>query len=143
MLYTRILWVCALVTAASIGWMVWAPNSGKADDERAAKVAVEQYVRAFVAGDGRAACERLTDTAREAVIAAAGRVDARGCAEAFERTRKLGGTKVLVVASRIKVGTAKISQGRAKVTLSVDGADSVAELDKIGDDWKIASLPKA
>ena len=143
MLYTRILWCCAAVVAASIGWMVWAPNTHKANEQRAAKVAVEQYIAAFAKGDGNGACDRLTDTAREAVIALAGKVGAQSCPSAFERTRRLGGPTVQAAATKIRVGKVDVSGKRAKVTLRAAGLDAIAELDKVGDHWKIASLPKS
>jgi hypothetical protein len=143
MLYTRILWACAFVTAASIGWMVWAPNSQKAEDKTAAKAAVETYIAAFVKGDGNAACDRLTNTAREAVIAVAGRVGAASCPDAFERTRRLGGRDVRSVARKIRVTKVQMTKGRAKVTLNTAGRESIAEVEKEGGKWKIATLPKA
>jgi hypothetical protein len=143
MLYSRILWACALVTAASIGWMVWAPNTHKAEERAAAKAAVETYIAAFVRGDGNAACDRLTNTAREAVINAAGRVGAASCPDAFERTRRLGGREVRGVARKIRVTKVQITKGRAKVTLNSAGVDSIAEVEKEGGKWKIASLPQA
>ncbi|MEA2445350.1 MAG: hypothetical protein QOJ12_2642 [Thermoleophilales bacterium] len=143
MLYSRILWACVLVTAASIGWMVWAPNTHKAEDRAAAKTAVETYIAAFVRGDGYTACNGLTNTAREAVINAAGRVGAASCPDAFEKTRKLGGREVTGVARKIRVTNVSIANGRAKVTLNSAGLDSVAEVEKEGGKWKIASLPKS
>lgn len=143
MLYTRILWACVLVTAASIGWMVWAPNTHKAQDKAAAKAAVETYIAAFVKGDGKTACDRLTNSAREAVINAAGRVGAGSCPAAFERTRKLGGREVRAVARKIRVTKVKFTKGRAKVTLNSAGQDSIAEVEKEDGKWKIATLPKA
>jgi ketosteroid isomerase-like protein len=143
MLYTRILWACVAVVAASIGWMVWAPNSHKADERGAAKAAVEQYVAAFAKGDGNAACDHLTNTAREAVIALSGKVGAASCPQAFERTRRLGGSKVVAIANQIRVGKVDVSGSRAKVTIKAAGQDSVVELDKGDGKWKIASLPRS
>jgi hypothetical protein len=143
MLYSRILWACALVTACSIGWMIWAPNTHKSEDRAAAKAAVETYIAAFVKGDGNAACDRLTNNAREAVISVAGRVGAASCPDAFERTRKLGGREVRSVARKIRVTKVDLTKGRAKVTLTSAGQDSIAELQKEDGKWKIASLPMA
>src|SRR5687768_17722267 len=103
MLYTRILWACVFVTAASMAWMVWAPNSSKADDRQEIKVAVKEYVSAFAAGDGDKACGYLTDGARQAVVSAAGKVGASSCPAVFEQTLNLGGRKVKAVASKIRV----------------------------------------
>jgi ketosteroid isomerase-like protein len=143
MLYTRILWCCVAVTAASIAWMVWAPNTSKADDRRAIKAAVSSYVHAFATGDGRAACDHLTDGARKAVIDAAGRVGASSCPAAFERTLKLGGKKVKATARKIRVRKIDLDGGGARVTLRAAGQDAVADLQKVDGKWKIASLPKA
>jgi hypothetical protein len=139
----RILIVCALVTIASMSWMAFGGNSSKVDDERQVKAAVDAYVAAFVRGDGRAACDHLTDTARTAVIATAAKVGAVSCPQVFEKTRKLGGAKVRAVAGKIRVRKVDIDGKRAKVTLRAAGEDSVAELDKVGDKWKISSMPKA
>jgi hypothetical protein len=131
------------VTAVSIGWMVWAPNTHKAEEKTAAKAAVETYIAAFVRGDGNTACDRLTNSAREAVINAAGRVGAASCPDAFERTRRLGGREVTGVARKIRVIKVSIANGRAKVTLNSAGVDSIAEVEKEAGKWKIATLPKA
>ena len=143
MLYTRILWACVAVTAASMAWMVWAPNTGKADDQRAIKVAVREYVTAFAAGDGDKACSYLTDGAKQAVVGAAGKVGASSCPAVFEQTLNLGGRKVKDVAGKIRVRKIDLNGDAARVTLRAAGLDSVADLQKVGGKWKIASLPKA
>jgi hypothetical protein len=143
MLYTRILWACVAVTAASMAWMVWAPNTSKADEQRAIKAAVREYVSAFAAGDGDKACGYLTDGAKQAVVSAAGKVGASSCPAAFEQTLNLGGTKVKAVAARIRVRKIDLNGDGARVTLRAAGLDSVADLQKVDGKWKIASLPKA
>jgi ketosteroid isomerase-like protein len=142
MLYTRILWVCVFVTAASMAWMVWAPNSGKADDKTAIKAAVGEYVHAFATGDGKTACDSLTEGARKAVVDAAGRVGASSCPAVFEQTLALGGKKVRSTAREIRVRKIDLDGEGARVTLRAAGQDSVADLQKVDGKWKIASLPK-
>jgi ketosteroid isomerase-like protein len=143
MLYTRILWACVFVVALSMAWMVWAPNTSKADEQRAIKATVADYVGAFAAGDGKRACGHLTEGAQQAVVSAAGRVGASTCPAAFERTLKLGGRKVKAVASKISVRKIDMNGDGARVTLRAGGQDSIADLQKVDGEWKIASLPKA
>jgi hypothetical protein len=143
MLYTRILWACVAVTAASMAWMVWAPNTSKAEERKAVEKTVRSYVNAFVKADGKTACSFLTKDARSAVVNAAGKVGASDCPAAFERTAKLGGRKVLAVASQIRVRKIDVKGGSAKVTLRAAGQDSVADLQKISGKWRIATLPKS
>ena len=143
MVYTRILWACVAVVAASMAWMVWAPASTKADDKREIKVAVKAYVDAFAAGDGEKACEHLTEAAQQAVVAAAGKVGASSCPAVFEQTLNLGGRKVKSVAGKIRVRKIDLNGDGARVTLRAAGQDSVADLQKVDGKWKIASLPKA
>ena len=114
MLYTRILWVCVAVTAASMAWMVWAPNTSKADERKAIKAdrQASTSTRSSTA-DGETACDFLTEApARPSSTRPAG--SARpSCPAVFEQTLKLGGRKVLAVASEIRV---------RKVDLNGDGA---------------------
>ena len=142
MLYTRILWACVFVTAASMAWMVWAPNTSKADERQAVKAAVNDYVYAFATGNGAKACGYLTDGAKKAVVDAAGRVGASSCPAAFEQTLNLGGKKVKAAARKIRVRKIDLDGDGARVTLRAAGQDSVADLQKVGGKWKIASLPK-
>ena len=143
MLYTRILWACVFLTAASMAWMVWAPNNSKADERKAVKSTVSDYVHAFATGNGKKACDHLTEGARKAVVDAAGRVGAASCPAAFEQTLNLGGKKVKAAARQIHVRKVDLEGEEARVTLRAAGQDSVADLQKVGGEWKIASLPKS
>ena len=142
-MYTRILWACVFVTAASMAWMVWAPNTSKVDEQKAVKTAVNDYVQAFASGNGKKACGYLTEGAQKAVVDAAGRVGASSCPAAFEQTLNLGGTKVKAAAGKIRVRKIDLEGEEARVTLRAAGQDSVADLKKVDGEWKIASLPKA
>jgi hypothetical protein len=129
---------------AACGFMYLAPSGpDPKDDARGVQTAVHDYIDAFVKGDGEAACARLTDSAREAVAGAATRVGASNCADAFARTRKLGGSAVVAAAREIRVRKIELTNRGARAVLRYGGQDSVAELEKVGGEWKIATLPKA
>jgi hypothetical protein len=134
---------CWLLVAMAGGFMVFGPTPGEGNQEPAVERTVDSYVRAFASGDGEAACQALTDTARDAVVAMAGRIGAKDCPSAMRKTRDIGGTGVRDIARKIRVGKVDVKGGRAKVTLKAVGIDSIAELERTEKGWKISSLPKA
>ena len=134
---------CWTAVAAAGGFLFFGPAPNAGNSEAEIEKAVESYVQAFVKGDGKAACEQLTDGARDAVAGMSGRVGGKGCADAFVRTRELGGDKVVEAARRIKVHKVRINGGTATVELRAGPQDSVAQLENVGEDWKISSLPKS
>ena len=136
--------LCWLLVATAGGYMVFGPiPGGEPNQEPIVKRTVESYVSAFASGDGKAACEALTDAARDAVVAMAGQIGARDCPSAMEKTRAIGGKEVRAIAQKIRVRKVDVDGGRAKVTLQAVGIDSVAELERTEKGWKISSLPKA
>lgn len=125
------------------GWMFFGPGPSEPDQASAVKSTVDSYVRAFAKGDGKKACDQLNDSAREAVIGMSGRIGATDCPTAMEKTREIGGDKVRSIASEIRVRKVHVTGGTARVTLRSAGLDSVAELERVGKDWKISSLPRS
>ena len=134
---------CFAVVALCCGWMLFGPGPKEPNQEPAVKAAVDSYVKAFATGDGKAACGLLTEAARNAVIGMSGRIGASDCPSAMEKTRQLGGSQVRTIARKIRVRKVDVKGGTARVTLRAAGQDSVAELERVGKDWKIASLPSA
>jgi ketosteroid isomerase-like protein len=115
-----------------------------ADESLAAKQAVQNYLAAFASGDSTEACAMLTDTARAYVTGMSATVGAHDCPTAFAAVHKIGGSQVATIASKTKIRHVDVNGSKAKVTLtSADGDDAVAELEKTGDSWKIASLPNS
>ena len=131
-----------LVAVAGVFMMV-GPRASEGDQEAAVKVAVDAYVRAFAKGDGQTACRLLSDSARDAVAGMAARIGATDCPSAMKRTREIGGSQVRAIARKIRVGKIDVKGSTARVTLRAAGQDSVAELERVGKDWKISSLPQA
>ena len=134
---------CFAVVALCCGWMLFGPVPGGGNQEPAVKKTVDSYVKAFAEGDGKTACDLLTEAARNAVIGMSGRIGATDCPSAMQKTRQLGGSEVRSIARKIRVRKVDVKGGTARVTLRAAGEDSVAELERVGHDWKIASLPKA
>ncbi len=134
---------CWAAVAGAGGYLFFgpAPNEGNAEAE--IEKAVQTYVNAFAQGDGEKACDQLTEAARAAVAAMAGSVGGKGCPAAFVRTREIGGPKVVEAARRIKVHKVRIKGGTASVELRAGSQDSVAQMENVGDTWKISSLPKS
>jgi hypothetical protein len=134
---------CWAAVAAAGGYMFLGTGQNKADSEKKVEVAMESYLHAFVKGDDKKACDSLTEAARAAVSSMAGTVGAKGCPAAFAKTREIGGPKVIEAARQIKVHKVRINGGTASVELRSGSQDSVAQLEHVGDGWKIASLPKS
>jgi hypothetical protein len=134
---------CFTVVALACGWLLFGPTPGAGNQDKAVKTAVDSYVRAFARGDGKAACGMLTEAARLAVVGMAEKIGATDCPSAMEKTRQIGGSEVRAIARKIRVGKVDVDGSTARVTLRSAGQDSVAELERVGSDWKIASLPKA
>jgi hypothetical protein len=134
---------CFAAVAVGCGFMVAGPGGGGTDERAAVKKTVDTYVAAFVKGDGKAVCDQLTETARDAVIVAAGRVGGSDCITAVERSHSLAGRKVIQLVRKIRVGKVDVKGSTARVTLRAGDQDSVAELEKVDGSWKIASLPRA
>lgn len=141
MLNRTSLFFFALV-ALACGWMLFGPAPGQEDQSGKVKATVDSYVRAFAAGDGKAACDQLTEAAHNAVVGMSGRVGATDCPSAMTKTREIGGSQVRAIAKKIRVGKVDVTGSTARVTLRAAGQDSVAELERVGKDWKISSLPK-
>ena len=134
---------CWAAVAAAGGFMLFGAAPDEGNSEAEIKKSMQSYLNAFVRGDGDKACEQLTDTARSAVTSMSGTVGAKTCAEAFVRTRDLGGPKVVDAVRRIKVHKVRIDGGTASVELRAGSQDSVAQLEHVGKGWKISSLPKS
>lgn len=134
---------CWALVVLACGFMLFGPTPGGGNQETAVKAAVDGYVRAFAAGNGKAACDSLTDSAQQAVAGLGRKIGARDCQSAMEKTRQIGGDEVRTIAKKIRVGKVDVDGGRAKVTLHAAGEDSIAELERTEKGWKISSLPKA
>ena len=134
---------CFAVVALCCGWMLFGPGPSEPNQEPAVKKTVDSYVQAFAEGDGQAACDLLTEAARNAVIGMSGRIGATDCPSAMQKTRQLGGSEVRSIARKIRVRKVDVNKGTARVTLRAAGQDSIAELERTEKGWKISSLPKA
>jgi hypothetical protein len=135
--------LCWALVVAACGFMLFGPTPGGGNQETAVKAAVDGYVRAFAAGNGKAACDSLTDSARQAVAGLGEKIGASDCPSTMEKTRQIGGDEVRSIAKKIRVHKVDVDGGRAKVTLRAAGQDSIAELERTEKGWKISSLPKA
>jgi hypothetical protein len=138
----RIVIGCWAAVAAAGGYMLFGPAPRSGDSEAEIEKTVQTYVSAFVRGDDRTACDQLTSGARDAVAGVSARIGAKGCEQAFRRTRELGGDEVVRAARRIKVHKVRVNGATGTVELRAGSQDSVAQVEQVGDAWKISSLPK-
>ena len=135
--------VCFAIVALACGWLLMGPSPKEPNQVPAVKQTVDAYVRAFSVGDGQEACSLLTEAARQAVVGMSAKVGAKDCPSAMVNTRQIGGPQVRAIVRKIRVRKVDVKGSTAKVTLRAAGQDTIAELEKDGGDWKIASLPKA
>ncbi len=116
---------------------------GKSDRDAAADT-VTSYLEAFGAGDGGAACDRLTEeTKRSIARRAAEKLGGRDCPDAVRALRnRLSASQ----ADAFEEATATRVQIRgevANVRFRAGQARGAATLHKVGDGWKISLLPEA
>ena len=132
---------CFGLVGLAFAWMLFAPAPGERNEEEAVKQAFDGYVSAFAKGDGTGACDRLTGKAQAAVVRVGSRIGASDCPSAMAKTHEIGGSDMAAIARRIRVRKVQVDNAKARITLDAAGEDGIADLEKIGDDWKIASLP--
>ena len=73
----------------------------------------------------------------------AGTVGAKDCQGAFKKVRKVVGKTGKDIARDTKIRTIDIQGKNAKVTMTSDAGDAIADLQKVGQQWLISSLPKS
>ena len=111
-------------------------------DVDAARDVLRRYVDAFVAADGAAACELLTEESAEAFLLAVGSaVGATTCADAFTATtRQVPAEQRDAFRSGI-IDRLTVSGDTATGRLTVIGVSNDFRLVRRFGDWKIANLP--
>ena len=113
-------------------------------DSDAAGDTVVSYLRAFGAGDGQEACDRLTpDTRRLIAPRVAQKLGGRDCPDAI---RALWGRLPAQQADALRKATAtrvKVRGEAAEVRFRAGRARGIAKLRKGADGWRISLLPRA
>jgi hypothetical protein len=127
----------AVITAAAV---ITACGDEQPSDESAIKTQVERYFAAVDAGNGEAACQVLTDQARQGFeTLLEGAVSPR-CPANVEKL-----ARVSVPNGAVLVSTVNVTDGRA--TAHMKARRSRLETDlllvKDGDSWKLSLLPAA
>lgn len=118
-------------------------GASESEDTAGAQQTMKAYIKAFARGEGEKACGLLTETARDYVSGMAGTVGAKSCEEAFVKVRQILGTSAATIVNDTTVGAVDIDGNKAKVAMTSKDGDAVADLEKVGDDWRIASLPQS
>jgi hypothetical protein len=134
----------AAVAAAAIGALLAGCGGGgqRVPDSDAASAAVLGFAKAFGAGDGKAACDLLTDDARAAFLA---RVQAlvatKDCAVAMTKVHDEAGSDVTEAFQTATVSKVKISDGSATATLTASGHSTAVGLAQEDGEWKLTGVP--
>ena len=105
---------------------------------------VTAYLKAFGAGEGEEACDRLTEETRRVIAPrVAEKLGGKSCPDAV---RALRGRLTASQADAFKEATAtrvKVKGETAEVRFRAGQARGVAKLRKADDGWKISLLPQA
>jgi hypothetical protein len=108
----------------------------------AAGTAATAFAKAFGAGDGAKACDRLTSGAQAAFVK---RVQvltpARDCPTAIKRVHDAAGGQVTGAFSAAKVSDVKVKGEVATARLTAAGHSTVVRLEKQGEKWRLTSVP--
>jgi len=132
-----------LALLALLGAATAFAGCGKSDSE-AAGDAVVSYLKAFAAGDGEKACDRLTDETKKVIVPQVGRkVGARDCPAAIKALRTRLTVPQVDGFKRATATRVKVRGDVAEVRFRAGPLRGAAELRKAGGNWKISLLPRA
>ena len=132
----------ALVTVVVAALAV--AGCGGASDEEQVRTTVEDYIIAFVDGDGDKACDLLTKETRDAFVQqVSSLVKTRDCGEAIKKLGDLAGPTVDRALKGAKVTEVKVNGENATATLESRGTKTPTQLKKEDGDWKISDVPGA
>lgn len=116
---------------------------GKSDSEAAADT-VTTYLKAFGAGDGEEACERLTEeTKRDIAFRVAEKFGGSDCPDAIRGLRTRLSAAQADAFEEASATRVRVRGDAADVRFRAGEARGLATLRKAGDEWKISLLPRA
>jgi hypothetical protein len=116
---------------------------GKSDSEAAADT-VTAYLKAFGAGDGEEACERLTEETKRVIASrVAEKFGGSDCPDAIRGLRTRLSAAQADAFEEASATRVKVRGDAADVRFRAGQARGLAKLRKAGDGWKISLLPQA
>lgn len=116
---------------------------GKSESESAAET-VTTYLKAFGAGDGEEACERLTDETKRVIASrVAERFGGSDCPDAIHGLRTRLSASQADAFEEATATRIKVRGDVADVRFKAGRARGLAKLRKAGDEWRISLLPQA
>jgi hypothetical protein len=108
----------------------------------AASAAVLGFAKAFGAGNGKEACDLLTDDARATFLARVqALVPTKDCAVAMTKVHDEAGDDVNQAFQTATVSNVKINGGSASVTLTASGHSTRVGLAEQNGEWKLTGVP--
>jgi hypothetical protein len=117
-------------------------GGGSSAEPDAAGTAVTEFAKAFGAGDGTKACDRLTSAAQATFVKRAQVLaPSRDCPTAIERVHDAAGAQVTGAFSAAKVGDVKVKGEVATARLTAAGHSTLVRLEKQGGKWRLTAVP--
>jgi hypothetical protein len=135
-----IAWGAAAAAAIALA----ACGGGESDQDRV-RSTVEDYLEAFLGGDGARACELMTpDTRREFVNRVSNVTRTGDCARAVRTLRTLAGDTTASALKSTKVGAVSVSgrSATARLSTGAGGAASTTQLQEVGGKWLVSGVPR-
>jgi hypothetical protein len=114
----------------------------KGSDQEQVSKAVTDFAHAFGKGDGKQACDLLTNGARTAFVTRiASLVGTRDCAEAVAKLPGLAGPNVTGPFQTATVSNVKVTGDTATATLTAAGHSAQVTLEKPDGVWLLTHVP--
>jgi hypothetical protein len=114
----------------------------KPPDQEQVTTAVTDFAHAFGKGDGKKACELLTDSARNTFVTRiASLVGTRDCAEAIAKLPGLAGPNVTGPFQTATVSKVTVTGDNATAVLTAAGHSAQVMLQKADGDWLLTQVP--
>jgi ketosteroid isomerase-like protein len=132
-------WPAAALAAAAL--LAVAGCGGQSEEEKA-RAALQDYVKAFVNGDGKRACELMTDDTRTVFVDRVAPITKTGdCARSAKTLRTMAGDATADALRGTKISDLQIKGDNATATLEARGSRTHTRLEKHHGQWQIASGP--
>lgn len=132
----------ALVAAAALFATGCGGGGDSSSDPKPAGAAVTEFAKAFGAGDGSKACDRLTSAAQTAFVKRVQVLSpARDCPTAIKRVHDAAGPQVTSAFSTATVSGVKLKDDTATARLTAAGHSTLVRLEKQDGSWRLTAVP--
>ena len=130
--------------AALVASVLVLSGCGGDSDEDEIRSTLETYVEAFVAGDGKRACELMTEETRAEFVNKVSVLSRTGdCGRSVRVVRTLAGDATAKALQGAKIEDVKVDGDSATATLVASGNRAPSKLAKVDGEWRISGVPNA